>query len=114
MVGLPVMTDRHSSSPDAPAEESRVVNFPRRGGSAAGPGRAQPPVEDLSKYERGEEIDDYRHRMLVNVAALVLVAALIGAGLWLADTMASMRRDQDCVLSGRRGCAPVEVHSNRW
>jgi hypothetical protein len=108
------MADRHSSSPEAPDAQPRVVNFPRRGATGARPGPGQPPVEDLSKYERGEEIDDYRHRMLVNVAALVLVAALIGTGLWLADTMASMRRDQDCVLSGRRGCTPVEVHSNRW
>ena len=104
------MTDRQSSSAD---EESRVVKFPR--GGAAGrrlPGR--PPVEGLAKYERGDDDDDYRHRMLMNAAALVFVAALIGTGLWLADTMAAMRKDQDCVLSGRRGCTPVEVHGSRW
>jgi len=25
-----------------------------------------------------------------------------------------MRKDQDCVLSGRRGCTPVEVSKDRW
>ena len=40
--------------------------------------------------------------------------ALIGAGLWLADTMAQMRKDQDCILSGRHGCTPVEYNKNRW
>jgi hypothetical protein len=73
-----------------------------------------PPVDDLSKYERGTGSDDYRHRMLVNLVAFAFVIALIGAGLWLADTMAQMRRNQDCVLSGRRGCTPIEVTKDRW
>jgi hypothetical protein len=34
---------------------------------------------------------------------------LIVAGVWIADVMAKMRKDQDCVLSGRRGCTPVDV-----
>jgi len=73
-----------------------------------------PAVEDLTKYERDESSDDYRHRMIVNVVAFVFVIALIVAGLWLADTMAAMRKNQDCVLSGRRGCTPVEVTKDRW
>jgi hypothetical protein len=106
------MTGDRSSSSD---RESRVVRFPR--------GRAAPrlratvpsPVDDLAKFERGEDAtDDYRHRMVVNIAAFVFVLALIGAGIWLADTMAQMRKDQDCVLSGRRGCTPVEVNTRRW
>jgi hypothetical protein len=52
--------------------------------------------------------------MTVNVIAFVFVLALIGVGLWLADTMAEMRKNQDCVLSGRRGCTPVEVTKSRW
>jgi len=96
------------SSPD---NERRVVAFRRRSSRA----RPTPsPVKDLGKFERGEQADDYRHRMLVNAAAFVFVAALIAAGLWLADTMAQMRKNQDCVLSGRRGCTPVEVDRNRW
>lgn len=67
------------------------------------------PVEDLAKYERDGEADDYRHRMTVNLATFVFVLALIGAGLWLADTMARLRRNQDCVLAGHRNCAPIEA-----
>jgi hypothetical protein len=67
-------------------------------------------VEDLAKFERGPEIDDYRHRMWVNAAAFVFVVALIGAGLWLADSMASLRRNQDCVLAGHRNCAAIEIN----
>lgn len=70
--------------------------------------------DDLSQYERSEEPDDYRHRMWTNAAALIVVALLVGAGLWIADTMATMRKNQDCVLSGRRGCTPVEVKHDRW
>jgi hypothetical protein len=72
------------------------------------------PVEDLAKYQQTEGTDDYRHRMFTNIAAFAFVLALIGAGLWLADTMAAMRKNQDCVLSGRRNCAPVEVDRPRW
>ena len=97
-----------SDEPSSPDNDGRVVRF-RRNPSAVRKPAGPPPVEDLAKYERGTEADDYRHRMIVNVAAFVFVIALIGAGLWLADTMATMRRNQDCVLSGRRGCSPVEI-----
>ena len=46
------------------------------------------PVPDLSKYERPESLDDYRHRMVVNAIALVFVTLLILAGLWLVNMMA--------------------------
>jgi hypothetical protein len=93
-------------------DKGRLLRFRQRRSSDLPPG--QTPVEDLAKYEHGDEADDYRHRMMMNVAAFAFVVALIGAGLWLADTMAALRKSQDCVLSGRRGCAPVEVNRDRW
>lgn len=106
---------------DGPASneiEPRVVRFRRPGGPGAGPAggplSGPPPVDDLGKYERTDETDDYRHRMIVNVVAFVFIAALIAAGVWMANTMAQMRKNQDCVLSGRRGCTPVDVHKNSW
>ena len=92
--------------------EPRVVNFRSRTAATRPP--ATPPVEDLAKYERDKDPDDYRHRMIVNAAAFLAIVALIGVGIWLADTMAAMRKNQDCVLSGRRGCSPVEVTKERW
>lgn len=103
-----------SDDPSSAENEQRVVNF-RRGRTSARPPVSTPdPVEDLAKYERSTGADDYRHRMMVNIAAFLFVIGLIGAGIWLADTMARMRKDQDCVLSGRRGCTPVEVTKDRW
>ncbi|MBI3705724.1 MAG: hypothetical protein HY244_18165 [Rhizobiales bacterium] len=103
-----------SDDPSSTDKPPRVVNF-RRGRANARPSVVPPdPVEDLAKYERIEGADDYRHRMMVNVVAFLFVIGLIGAGIWLADTMARMRKDQDCVLSGRRGCTPVEVSKDRW
>lgn len=90
-----------------------MLKFNRRGAVARPAASAPPPVEDLAKFERTSEADDYRHRMIVNAAAFLFVVALIGAGLWLADTMATLRRNQDCVLAGHRNCTPVEVTKDR-
>jgi hypothetical protein len=96
--------------------KGRVLGFRHRRSAdvSTSPSSNPLPTEDLGKYQRGDDGDDYRHRMIMNVAAFVFVAALIGVGLWLADTMAQMRKNQDCVLSGRRGCTPVEVNRERW
>jgi len=91
-----------------------VVSFRRGRTGAHAPAAVPQPVQDLTKFERSEGSDDYRHRMVVNIAAFVFVLALIGTGIWLVDTMAQMRKNQDCVLSGRRGCTPVEVTKDRW
>jgi hypothetical protein len=97
--------DRASSSNSEHA--GRVLKFRRGPRAARSPATGASPVEGLAKYERGKEADDYRHRMMVNLAAFVFVLALIGAGLWLADSMASLRRIQDCVLAGHRNCEPI-------
>lgn len=53
--------------------------------------------------------------MLTNVLALAFLVLLVIGGIWIADTMAAMRKNQDCVLSGRRGCTPVEAPPlQRW
>ncbi len=104
------------TSPPKPDDdgEHRVISFPRGRPTAGAPPKEPTPVADLAKYARSRETpEDYRHRMIVNGAAFLFVIALIGAAIWLADTMADMRRNQDCVLSGRRGCTPVEVDRDR-
>ena len=97
-----------------PPSEPKVRILPfRRPGMLAKP-KAPPalPAADLAQYERRpDEPDDYRHRMKMNALALIVTVALVAAGVWIADVMAHMRKNQDCVLSGRPGCTPVEVPS---
>jgi hypothetical protein len=102
------MTSDDRSSPD---EEGRVVSF-RSGRPVARP-PAEPPVEDLAKYQGKESPEDYRDRMITNVAAFVFLAVLVGAGYWLADTMAKNRKNEDCAASGRRNCIPIEYNPQR-
>jgi hypothetical protein len=69
-----------------------------------------PAAKDLSRYERPrDEPDDFRHRMLANVAALAFTVALTAIGIWLAMSIADLRRTQDCVLMGRRDCARIST-----
>ncbi len=101
-----------NSSPTDPTN-GRILRFRPRGSLLTrNPPQKPPassPVEDLGKYERPAGEDDYRHRMTMNGLAIAATVALIVLGLWIADTMAQMRKNQDCVLSGRRGCAPVDA-----
>jgi hypothetical protein len=69
-----------------------------------------PAASDLSRYERPrDEGDDFRHRMLANIAALAFTVALTAIGIWLAVSIADLRKTQDCVLMGRRDCARISV-----
>ena len=75
--------------------------------------RAARPAQvanDLSRYEKPrEEPDDFRQRMLANVAAFAFTVALAAIGIWLAMSIADLRKTQDCVLMGRRDCAKISV-----
>jgi hypothetical protein len=70
----------------------------------------RPAVEDIGKYEGGRE-DDYRHRMLMNVLGFLTCAILVAAGVWIANAIAELRSNQDCVFSGRHDCAHIDVPS---
>ena len=65
---------------------------------------AGPAAKDLSRYERprDEPPDDFRHRMLANMAAFAFTVALTAIGIWLAMSIADLRKTQDWVLMGRR------------
>ena len=99
--------------------ENRVVPLRGRPPHAGNDNHRRPPpttVGDLAPFERNaDHHDDYRHRMLVNGLAFAFCLFLVITGVWLVNTIAQMRKDQDCVLSGRRGCTPVEVPvRSRW
>jgi hypothetical protein len=47
--------------------------------------------------------------MIMNGLGLAVTVVLIAGGLWIAEVMAHMRKDQDCALTGRSNCMPVEI-----
>ena len=110
-----------SQRPIVTDDEHRVLKFRPRT-LAQPPGRhseagreapqndIRPEANDLSRYERTrEEPDDFRHRMLANMAAFAFTVALTAIGIWLAMSIADLRKTQDCVLMGRRDCAHISL-----
>jgi len=117
--------------PIAAEEEHRVLQFRPRN-TAAAPGfrgnavikpfhhdplhhdslhrDSAPEPLDLSRYEEPrEEPDDFRHRMLANIAAFAFTVALIAVAIWLAMSIEDLRKTQDCVLMGRHDCIHIST-----
>ncbi len=97
-------------------DEHRVLRFVPRTSSTLPDHPAIPasrtalkPAGDLSHYQQKPEPDDFRHRMLANAAAFAFTALLVGVGIWLAVTLADLRKTQDCVLMGRHDCARIAI-----
>jgi hypothetical protein len=109
--GLTVTPDRSPPTED----KGRIVRFRRRGAPGEwrwpkrNPPHGDPPGDDLTKFEQSGPEDDYRHRMTINALGFLVTILLVIAGVWMADKITEMRKNQDCVLSGRRNCAPIDV-----
>jgi hypothetical protein len=65
------------------------------------------PDAEVSAPNPAAEEEDYRHRMWTNLAGFTFAAILAAIGIWLAISIADMRKAQDCVLAGHRNCAPI-------
>lgn len=102
-----------------PRDEEHVVLKFRPRTTAQPPGGRQEPgrpvsrkqvANDLSRYEQPrDEPDDFRQRMLANIAAFAFTVALTAIAIWLTMNIADLRRTQDCVLTGRQDCARISV-----
>jgi hypothetical protein len=113
--GLQVAGNR--PDPQRTDEFGQVLRFRRRPGPPLVPDARVRPDDpetgsagELARYEQeqGEPVD-YRQRMVMNVIAIAIVTCLVGAGVWIADTIAAIGNDQDCVMQGRSNCAPIEA-----
>jgi hypothetical protein len=106
-------TPMKSQEPRRDEEKGQVLPFRPRVPAARNDNlrtrNMRSPVEDVGKYARGSEDDNYRHRMVNNLLAFLVLCLIIYCGIWLANTMAQMRRDQDCVLTGRTNCSPISL-----
>jgi hypothetical protein len=109
-----------TQQPIASEDEHRVLKFRPRN-TAQPPARRgypQPALKqdvdrepnDLARYQQPrDEPDDFRHRMLANIAAFAFTVALTAVGIWLAMNIADLRKTQDCMLMGRRDCARIST-----
>ena len=66
-----------------------------------------PPEPDDDDEDETDEDESPRSRLLV----LAVVALLVVGGWFLSNKLASLARIQDCVLSGRHNCAPIDTPS---
>lgn len=110
-----------TQQPIASDQEHRVLKFrprtlahpPGRRGEPGKPAyneAGRSPPENPSHVERDrQEPDDFHHRMLANLAAFAFTVALTAIGIWLAVSIADLRKTQDCVLMGRRDCAHIST-----
>ena len=104
-----VLQFRPRHAPQAPAFRGNAVVKQQQHDSAPEP--MELSRLDLSRYEKPrEEPDDFRRRMLANIAAFAFTVALTAVGIWLAMSIADLRRTQDCVLMGRRDCVRISIH----
>jgi len=65
------------------------------------------PPDQFEKPPTPEE--EARGRRAANIFLLVAGLVLVGIGVWLANAMVDARRADECMSSGRRNCAPIEV-----
>ncbi len=94
----------------APDPEGRVVDIRSNRKFQRAHSHVPAPAGKLEQFERDDaEPDDFRHRMLTNALALGFVVLLIGAAIWLADSILTMRKNQDCGLQGRKNCVQIEA-----
>lgn len=96
----------------------RIVLFPTRVslGKGKAPKDAGKPdaydedlADDLRQYERDAEPDDYSRRMIINAAAFAFIIVLTLSGIWLAEQLALLRKNQDCAFSGRKNCTDINA-----
>ena len=103
-----------SNAPHPEDDRGRILPFQRRGKPRPGIRQSagqETPVEGIEKFGSAGQPDNYRQRMINNGLAFGACIVLVLIGVWIADTMADMRKKQECVLSGRRNCSSIAVPS---
>jgi len=106
------MPEQTSPSPDS----GRIIRFRPRTATpnlwrwnASRTKAGAPSGVSLTKFQHPPGEDDYRHRMTMNVLALAVTVVLVVVGLWLAVSIAEMRKNQDCYLQGGRNCNHLSI-----
>jgi hypothetical protein len=65
---------------------------------------------EMTDAEKGApETPEEGNRKVENAVILGFLVVLVGAGIWLLNSMAEVRKVQDCAAQGRRNCAMIEA-----
>jgi hypothetical protein len=115
-----MVADPKANGETAPSlqPEGRVLQFRPRPGPgpvrrplAGQPQPARPRWPEPWEDYYGDESEEHPRRNVQNIVGVGFTLLLIATGLWLAHVLVEMRTIEDCVLSGRTNCAPIEVRS---
>lgn len=92
----------------------QVLRFePRRPQALANDAPVSDARDDVDEFASFEQEQDepinYRQRRIMNLIALAIVTLLVILGVWIADTLTDLQRQQDCFMQGRSNCAPIEL-----
>jgi hypothetical protein len=84
-----------------------------RGASLGRPHRIEPPsalAVPVRPAHHGDatDVEDDRLRMRQNVAAFLVILAIVGLGSWLMTSLHYHSRLQACIEAGHRNCLPLD------
>ena len=63
-------------------------------------------ADDPEKLSAEQEARD---RRAANIFLLCAAVVVVGIGIWLANAMVTARKADECLATGRRNCAPIDV-----
>jgi hypothetical protein len=77
------------------------------------PRRIEPPAALTSPVrshaQAADDESEDRLRMRQNLAAFLVIVAIVGAGTWLMTSLHYYSRLQTCIEAGHRNCLPLQV-----
>ena len=83
----------------------RIVATPR----IEPPATLTRPLRAAERAAAAEDADEDRLRMRQNLAAFLVIVAIVAAGTWLLGNLHYYSRLQSCMLAGHRNCLPLET-----
>ena len=93
-----------------------ILMYPSRGKGAliaASAALAMLGREGLMEYRSRDGDEDADQRRSAALIGLIIILALAIAGVVLVRELRERSRLEDCLMSGRTNCAPIEVPSRR-